>query len=151
MHLSHHGVRNQQWGVRNGPPYPLSRISKKKTNFGGDSYILKNNRNELMGELKTFDYKIKDFDYVLISDVDTLPKYRRKGVATKLLNQAYSDAKKKGKGLYLLVKQNNDPAIKTYEKNGFQRLKPYRLEDGDYYIFVKGGKDIHQFDKMNFS
>ena len=24
-HLAHHGVRGQKWGVKNGPPYPLSR------------------------------------------------------------------------------------------------------------------------------
>lgn len=23
MHLAHHGVKGQQWGVRNGPPYPI--------------------------------------------------------------------------------------------------------------------------------
>lgn len=30
-HLSHHGVQGQKWGVRNGPPYPLSR---SKTEYG---------------------------------------------------------------------------------------------------------------------
>lgn len=25
MHISHHGVKGQEWGVRNGPPYPLSK------------------------------------------------------------------------------------------------------------------------------
>ncbi len=24
-HLAHHGIKGQKWGVRNGPPYPLSR------------------------------------------------------------------------------------------------------------------------------
>ena len=28
-YLEHHGILNQKWGVRNGPPYPLSRSSKK--------------------------------------------------------------------------------------------------------------------------
>lgn len=25
MHLMHHGVKGQQWGVRNGPPYPIDK------------------------------------------------------------------------------------------------------------------------------
>lgn len=29
-YIAHHGTKGQQWGVRNGPPYPLdSRVSKK--------------------------------------------------------------------------------------------------------------------------
>lgn len=24
-YLIHHGIKGQQWGVQNGPPYPLSR------------------------------------------------------------------------------------------------------------------------------
>ena len=28
--LYHHGVRGQKWGVRNGPPYPLSDTNKSK-------------------------------------------------------------------------------------------------------------------------
>lgn len=27
MYIAHHGIKGQQWGVRNGPPYPLSRQS----------------------------------------------------------------------------------------------------------------------------
>lgn len=30
-HLEHHGVKNQEWGKRNGPPYPLSRQEKFRT------------------------------------------------------------------------------------------------------------------------
>lgn len=28
--LSHHGVKGQEWGVRNGPPYPLGSAGKKR-------------------------------------------------------------------------------------------------------------------------
>lgn len=28
MELQHHGVEGQKWGVKNGPPYPLSRTRK---------------------------------------------------------------------------------------------------------------------------
>lgn len=26
-HLAHHGIEGQKWGVRNGPPYPINRVS----------------------------------------------------------------------------------------------------------------------------
>ena len=29
VYLSHHGIDGQRWGVRNGPPYPLSRSERK--------------------------------------------------------------------------------------------------------------------------
>lgn len=30
MELQHHGVKGQKWGIRNGPPYPLVKVSRKK-------------------------------------------------------------------------------------------------------------------------
>ena len=29
-YIEHHGVDGQQWGVQNGPPYPLSRSAKRR-------------------------------------------------------------------------------------------------------------------------
>jgi len=31
--LSHHGVPNQRWGIKNGPPYPVQRISGKAATY----------------------------------------------------------------------------------------------------------------------
>lgn len=31
-YLAHHGIKEQQWGVRRGPPYPLSRTSDGRIN-----------------------------------------------------------------------------------------------------------------------
>ena len=28
--LYHHGIEGQKWGVRNGPPYPLTKEAKRK-------------------------------------------------------------------------------------------------------------------------
>ena len=31
-YLAHHGIKEQQWGIRRGPPYPLSRTSNGRLN-----------------------------------------------------------------------------------------------------------------------
>lgn len=33
-YLAHHGIKNQQWGVRNGPPYPLDKKTSAKVKAG---------------------------------------------------------------------------------------------------------------------
>lgn len=43
--LIHHGIKGQKWGVRNGPPYPLNRDTKKEKsgalkNAAGKNIIL---------------------------------------------------------------------------------------------------------------
>ena len=32
--LCHHGIKNQHWGVRNGPPYPLDRKLSRRIKAG---------------------------------------------------------------------------------------------------------------------
>ena len=71
-YLAHHGVQNQHWGVRHGPPYPLdsntSKQAKRKRmsqsdyeKLYGDKSIItrknillnkKNNRTITVGELR---------------------------------------------------------------------------------------------------
>lgn len=31
LELCHHGIKGQKWGVRNGPPYPIDKSSKRGT------------------------------------------------------------------------------------------------------------------------
>lgn len=43
--LYHHGIKGQQWGVRNGPPYPLNVSIKKKSNSGNTKSSEKDTNN----------------------------------------------------------------------------------------------------------
>lgn len=43
-YLAHHGIKGQQWGVKNGPPYPIHRDAAYNT------------ANDIYNKLDTFDY-----------------------------------------------------------------------------------------------
>jgi len=74
------------------------------------------------------------FRYVLdeghITTLAVSPKFRKKGIGTKLIAQLIEDAKVKGlKKLYLEVRQSNVAAQKIYKKFGFKVLDRRR----EYY------------------
>lgn len=45
--LLHHGIPHQKWGVRNGPPYPLSRSKNKKVRTGTSSDNIRKRKSRL--------------------------------------------------------------------------------------------------------
>lgn len=117
-----------------------------------DSYTIKNANNEIISKLNYYDYKIKNFDWVLLANLETEPEYRGNGLATKLINALYNDiTKNTNKGIYLFVRTNNKTAISLYNKLNFKVVKKYTLKDGEYIIMAKGTADISQFNNMNFS
>lgn len=117
-----------------------------------NTYMIKNDKGTIISKLSYYEYKVKNFDWILMSDLDTNPEYRGKGLATKLINELYSDiSKNTNKGLYMFVKSDNRVAIKLYTKLNFKKVKNYTLEDSEYIIMAKGNADMSQFDKMNFS
>lgn len=38
MWLAHHGIKGQQWGIRNGPPYPIQAVNKRKIKSMSKNY-----------------------------------------------------------------------------------------------------------------
>ncbi len=83
---------------------------------------------------------VGDEMHVLNLAVD--PAYRRRGVATFLLQHSVTLARKHGvRGVYLEVRSSNDSAIKLYRKMGFsevgRRPQYYRETREDAIVMFK--------------
>lgn len=103
--LYHHGVPNQRWGVRNGPPYPLNRSKKSPTN-NKDLKSIK----EVIKTLRNNDYadfSIKQIKYSALKYVDEKP------VAFAYCRQYKFDG---GTGVVLSVATNPDYRRRGYSK-----------------------------------
>ncbi len=63
-------------------------------------------------------------------NVGVLPEYRRKGIAQRLYDAAEKAIREKeAVHMFLEVRENNDPAISFYRKNGFSEIALRK----DYY------------------
>ena len=127
----------------------INGFTMKKTSKG---YKYVDEKGKTASKLNYYDYKIKGFDYVLIANVETELEYRRKGLAGSLVAAAYEDlvSKDKHDGVYLFVKQDNEPAIRMYTGLGFRKIRQYDLKSGKYFIMAKGKINKSKFDTMNF-
>lgn len=68
------------------------------------------------------------FETIDIINIEVLPEYRRKGIATSFLNSLV--AENEGvQEIFLEVRKSNEPAIKLYKKNGFEIIS----ERNNYY------------------
>lgn len=108
-------------------------------------------KDKVVASASMYDYRGKDFDWVLIADVFTDPEYRKNGLASSLIDKIYNHyCVGKPIGAYLLVKVDNYPAIQMYKKLGFRMVKTYKLEGKMYYIYAKGSADTEQLKKVEF-
>ena len=128
--------------------YPITKTSK--------TYSIKDENGKVMSSLDYYDYSKKNFDWILIADVETKEKYRGMGLASKLVNELYKDITQKSpdKGIYLLVRSDNTGAIKFYKKTGFTFVKKYEISNEDnqgiYDVMCRGKGDKQQLVDMNF-
>lgn len=117
------------------------------------NYSILDESKSIVSTVNIYDFQFKNFDWLLMSDVQTAPNQRNKGYASRLIGKAIDNCLNNNfcKGIYLFVNKNNRNAIKLYHKLGFEKLKKYKLQDGDYLIMTKGNADISQFNNMQFS
>lgn len=65
-YLAHHGVPDQKWGVRNGPPYPLEKSAKSKEEQKFDNMVFKNLKNSKTANLEKWG-KTKDTNILYVT------------------------------------------------------------------------------------
>lgn len=74
--------------------------------------------NENVGRILLSEFEAK----IVVVDITLLPKYRNKGIGTKVLLRLISDARNQNKNIQLSVFHNNERAKRLYERLGFQQV-----------------------------
>ena len=145
------GINNEDHYIQllskynNSSNYSIEKINNE--------YQLISDNGEWISRLRYYIYNdMPNFNWINIADVDTNEKYRHRGYMTILLNELINDmhAQYPTMGLYLLVRTENIPAIKLYEKLGFKILKIQASDNGEFYVMYLGDGDINQLKNTNF-
>lgn len=102
-----------------------------KIKIGLDSYYIVAKQNQ---EIVGFAGILKIIDEVNIMNIVVRKDKRQEGIGSKLLNEIFEIAKQqKAQSITLEVNENNQPAIKLYQKFGFEqvglRKKYYHNQD----------------------
>ena len=91
----------------------------KNQNFYGIKVIRDKIKEEVLGYIH-YSLSVDSMD---INSVFVFPSFRRKGVAEKLLSVVIDTAKEKRLDkIFLEVRETNAPAIKLYQKAGFNKV-----------------------------
>lgn len=172
MHLAHHGILGQKWGVRNGPPYPLG---------GGDYTESEKRKIYKKRKVRNSIYNKRHFDEVLKADKTTLrtlsyDAYRTKGadmfyathdkfdkhqynaLFNKPVPQTMYDEKGRPIGTGTYLKFAIDNSIKqdikvASEDSGAEAFRQLYKKDRDFYNFVTDEKRMQSYfvqDKFKF-
>lgn len=129
--LEHYGIDGQQWGVRNGPPYPLSR-QKHDAVSAGSSKDKKANRKQLSSS----DKAKKVISNIEDMSVQEIEEWIKRIEFEKKLEAISQEDKKKGEGMVRnLLSSMGDTLIKravpvvtmyaitkAFEKFGYDEL-----------------------------
>lgn len=151
MELYHHGIKGQHWGVKNGPPYPLTKITKGSPKDTNEIYskLDKHQKYLVAHNAKTF---IKDSDVKYLVDqtvlkigdkpvsafdvwnqgngsvsvsIQTDPEYQGKGYASKVVKAGMDNLKKYEdvKIIYWGAYSKNTGSRKLAENSDFKLIE----------------------------
>lgn len=115
--LSHHGIDGQRWGVRNGPPYPLSssRIHYKTGDMEPAEYNLAcslwNKYREAGGlSIKEKEYVYEELDNNLTADEKTY------AIVSRRIDDVLYTAINKGHNQYKIIKKQRLGGRSTWDE-----------------------------------
>lgn len=97
---------------------------------------------------------VKDFNWINLADIDTKKEYRRRGYAQAILQRMLLDLDKAypSMGQYLLVKCDNIPAIRLYQKFNFEEIRVVmnKKTGNRYSVMCRGNSDRDQLLHVDF-
>lgn len=162
--LIHHGILNQKWGVRNGPPYPLSggdySPSEKKAIKGqrrrGNSIYNKKHFDEVLKAnkttLSTLSYdenRTKDTD-MFYATHDIWDKHQYNALFNRKIPKTLYDESGKAIGTGNFLKFRIDNSLKSdikvaSEDSGAEIFKKLYKKDRDFYNFVTDSSRMEDY------
>lgn len=112
--------------------YSIIRKEAKTDDAIKYNYLILDKNGIIISKANIYDFKIKDFDWLLMCDLRTIKSQQRKGYASRLIEKIFNDFSENfEKGIYIFVKKNNKRAICLYYKMGFKKLKLYMLKNSN--------------------
>lgn len=172
MELTHHGILNQRWGVRNGPPYPLkggdySPSEKKaildKRKAGNRIYNKKHFDEVLKADKTTLSTLSYDKDRTKGTDMfyathNVLDKHQYNSLFNRAIPETVYDDDGKPIGTNMVMKWRIDNSLKTdikvaSEDSGAEVFRDLFQKDRDFYNFVMDEERMQSYfinDKYKF-
>lgn len=172
MEMTHHGILNQKWGVRNGPPYPLGggdyspteRKAIRNKRKAGNSIYNKRHFDEVLSAKKTTLSTLSyDRDRTKGTDMfyathNVLDKHQYNALFNRPIEQTIYDEKGRPIGTGKFMKYRIDNSLKTdikvaSEDSGAEAFRELFKKDRDFYNFVMDEERMRNYfvsDKYKF-
>lgn len=155
MEMTHHGILNQKWGVRNGPPYPLGggdysaaeRKAIRNKRKAGNSIYNKRHFDEVLKADKTtlstlsYDQNRTKGTDMFYATHNVLDKHQYNALFNRPIEQTIYDEKGNPIGTGKFMKYRIDNSLKTdirvaSEDSGAEVFRELFKKDRDFYNFV---------------